>query len=118
MNPIAYHFNCPDWRCKIDYLMPLLKSKITYKLEKKSNSDFEIIICNSNNKPGISQECLNIMNYPHIWLGKGIKWTCNTLKIRLIIDHLRKSNSKYIMHFTCIYCFLFIKSNNFNISIF
>ena len=84
MNPIAYHFNCPDWRCKIDYLMPLLKSKITYKLEKKSNSDFEIIICNSNNKPGISQECLNIMNYPHIRESDAI--------LLRYVDHLRKSN--------------------------
>ena len=98
MNPIAYHFNCPDWRTKIDYLMTLLKSKVKYYRNSDVNPNFEIIICNSSEKSGITQECLDKMNYPHIWLGKGIDWKYNTIKIRLIIDYLRKSNKKYVMH--------------------
>ena len=95
MNPIAYHFNCPDWRLKIDYLMDILKSKITYF--HKGNHKLEILICNSKIEPDITQQSLEILNYPYIWLGKGIDWNYNTIKIRLFLDYLKKSNSKYVM---------------------
>ena len=75
--------------------MDILKSKITYF--HKGNHKLEILICNSKNKPDITQQSLEILNYPYIWLGKGIEWKYNTLKIKLFLQHLKKSKSKYIM---------------------
>jgi hypothetical protein len=99
--PMVFHFNNPEWR--------KTQHRAMASIERLARNfpgfgliggapDLEIITCNSQAEPSLTQRCLSTMGVPFHWLGRGIRPWKNAYKLTLCNDFVQNSLSRYVLH--------------------